>query len=78
MRSIEKYNFIDLKTIFSFETVDDLRQKEEKFEKKIRQSEFKRDKKERSKSKSEKTSQGNNKNRSAAGNMKIDELFSRK
>jgi DNA polymerase epsilon subunit 4 len=69
VKSIEKYNFLDVKTIFNVETIEDLKAKEEKFEKKMRQTEIKLEKKE---SKIEKI---NNKKNISAGNMKIDSMF---
>jgi DNA polymerase epsilon subunit 4 len=72
VKSIEKYNFLDVKTIFNVETIEDLKAKEEKFEKKMKQTELKLDKKDKKESKIEKI---NNKKNISAGNMKIDSMF---
>jgi DNA polymerase epsilon subunit 4 len=74
VKSIEKYSFIDVNSIFNVETVAELKSREEKFEKKIRQAEIKLDKKDKKEVKVEKTS---NKKTVTAGNMKIDKMFSK-
>ena len=73
VRSIEKYNFIDIHSIFNVETVEDLKTKEEKFEKRARQAELKAEKKEKSETKIEKVNK--KKNSGASGNMKLDNIF---
>jgi DNA polymerase epsilon subunit 4 len=74
VKSIEKYSFIDVNSIFNVETVAELKSREEKFEKKIRQAEIKIDKKDKKEVKSEKNINKKNVN---AGNMKIDKMFSK-
>lgn len=39
MKSSDKYNFIDLKSIFSYESFEELKEKEEKLEKKLKKGE---------------------------------------
>jgi len=39
LKSSEKYNFIDLKSIFTFESYEELKEKEEKLEKKMKRTE---------------------------------------
>jgi histone H3/H4 len=77
VKSIEKYSFIDVNTIFNVETVAELKAREEKFEKKIRQAEIKMEKKDKKESKIEKVITKNNKKNSMQGNMKIDSMFSK-
>lgn len=85
IKSVEKYSFLDFTTIFNIETIEQLKAKEEKFEKKLKKTEnLKTDKpnntnidNDNSNLKNNTNKKANKKFNDAKSNFKIDQLFSK-